>query len=55
VMPSSRAPPRRLGARRDHDERQVSERRYLSEASMALLNKPANSIEDVAPPALLTA
>ena len=38
-----------------HDEWQVSERRYLSEGSMALLDKPAESIEEVAPPALLTA
>jgi putative transposase len=38
-----------------HDEWQVSDRRYLSEASMALLDKPADTIEEVAPPALLTA
>jgi putative transposase len=37
-----------------HDEWQVSERRYLSEGSMALLNKPT-TIEEVATPALLTA
>jgi putative transposase len=38
-----------------HDEWQVSECRYLSEGSMALLAKPTDTIEDVAPPALLTA
>jgi putative transposase len=38
-----------------HDEWQVSDRRYLSEASMALLDKPTTSIEEVAEPALLTA
>jgi putative transposase len=38
-----------------HDEWQVSERRYLSEASMALLDKTADPIDQVAPPALLTA
>ena len=38
-----------------HDEWQVSERRYLSEASMALLNKPTDAHQEVAPPALLTA
>ena len=38
-----------------HDEWQVSERRYLSEASMALLNKPPQTHQQVAPPALLTA
>ena len=38
-----------------HDEWQVGDRRYLSEGSMALLNQPAQSAEEVAPPALLTA
>jgi putative transposase len=38
-----------------HDEWQVGDRRYLSEGSMALLNKPTKSTEEVAPPALLTA
>jgi hypothetical protein len=52
LIESSTSPAR---CRRDDDEWQVSERRYLSGASMALLNQPANSIEEVAPPALLTA
>jgi putative transposase len=38
-----------------HDEWQVSERRYLSEGPMALLDTPTNPIKEVAPPALLTA
>ena len=38
-----------------HDEWQVSDRRYLSEGSMALLNKPTETNTEVAPPALLTA
>jgi putative transposase len=38
-----------------HDEWQVSERRYLSEGSMALLNTPPDSPKEVATPALLTA
>jgi putative transposase len=38
-----------------HDEWQVSDRRYLSEGSMALLNEPTRSSEEVVPPALLTA
>jgi putative transposase len=38
-----------------HDEWQVGDRRYLSEGSMALLNQPTRSDEEVAPPALLTA
>jgi putative transposase len=38
-----------------HDEWQVSDRRYLSEASMALLNKPTENPTEVATPALLTA
>ena len=38
-----------------HDEWQVSERRYLSEGSMALLNVPAAEPKEVATPALLTA
>jgi putative transposase len=38
-----------------HDEWQVSERRYLSEGSMALLDTPAAAPKEVATPALLTA
>lgn len=38
-----------------HDEWQVSDRRYLSEGSMALLDKPTTSLEEVATPGLLTA
>jgi putative transposase len=38
-----------------HDEWQVGDRRYLSEGSMALLNQPPQSAEEVAPSALLTA
>ena len=37
-----------------HDEWAVTDRRYLSETSMALLNKPT-TVEEVATPALLTA
>ncbi len=36
-----------------HDEWQVSDRRYLSEGSMALLNRPVQSSEEVAQPALI--
>jgi putative transposase len=36
-----------------HDEWQVSDRRYLSEGSMALLNRPQNPAEEVAQPALI--
>jgi putative transposase len=36
-----------------HDEWQVSDRRYLSEGSMALLTRPDNSTEEVAQPALM--
>jgi transposase-like protein len=36
-----------------HDEWQVSDRRYLSEGSMALLNRPNQSAEEVAQPALM--
>jgi transposase-like protein len=36
-----------------HDEWQVSDRRYLSEGSMALLNPPADRAEEVAQPALI--
>jgi hypothetical protein len=36
-----------------HDEWQVSDRRYLSEGSMALLNLPTNSAQEVAQPALM--
>ncbi len=35
-----------------HDEWQVSDRRYLSEGSMALLNRP-NPAKEVAQPALI--
>ena len=38
-----------------HDEWQVSERRYLSEGSMALLGTQAADPKEVAAPALLTA
>jgi putative transposase len=38
-----------------HDEWQVSDRRYLSEGSMALLQPEADQPKEVAPPALLTA
>ena len=38
-----------------HDEWQVSDRRYLSEGSMALLDKTAEQRKEVATPALLTA
>lgn len=38
-----------------HDEWQVSERRYLSESSMALLDTTTPTIEEVAPTELLTA
>ena len=38
-----------------HDEWQVSERRYLSEGSMALLNATTPTAEEVAPTELLTA
>jgi len=38
-----------------HDEWQVSERRYLSEGSMALLATPPADTKEVATPALLTA
>jgi transposase-like protein len=38
-----------------HDEWQVSERRYLSEGSMALLDIPPAEPKEVATPALLTA
>jgi putative transposase len=38
-----------------HDEWQVSERRYLSEGSMALLDPNPDTPKEVAPPALLTA
>jgi transposase-like protein len=36
-----------------HDEWQVSDRRYLSEGSMALLNRPATPTKEVAQPALI--
>ena len=36
-----------------HDEWQVFDRRYLSEGSMALLNQPNKSDEEVAQPALM--
>jgi putative transposase len=38
-----------------HDEWQISDRRYLSEASMALLDKPTTDPKEIATPALLTA
>jgi hypothetical protein len=38
-----------------HDERQVGERLYLSEGSMALLASAAKDPKEVATPALLTA
>lgn len=38
-----------------HDEWQVSERRYLSEGSMAPLATPPTEHNEVATPALLTA
>jgi putative transposase len=38
-----------------HDEWQVSDRRYLSEGSMALLDKTTHETKEVATPALLTA
>jgi putative transposase len=38
-----------------HDEWQVSDRRYLSEASMALLDNPVANPKEIATPALLTA
>jgi putative transposase len=38
-----------------HDEWQVSDRRYLSEASVALLNTTTDKPKEVATPALLTA
>ncbi len=36
-----------------HDEWQVSDGRYLSENSMALLNRPEDSAKEVAQPALI--
>jgi putative transposase len=36
-----------------HDEWQVSDRRYLSEGSMALLSQPDDPAEEVAQPALI--
>src|SRR3712207_7029442 len=36
-----------------HDEWQVSDRRYLSEGSMALLDRPTQTAEEVAQPALM--
>ena len=36
-----------------HDEWQVSDRRYLSEGSMALLDQPDKPAEEVAQPALI--
>ena len=38
-----------------HDEWQVSDRRYLSEGSMALPGTPPGNAKEVATPALLTA
>jgi hypothetical protein len=39
----------------NHNEWQVSDRHYLSEDSMALLDKTTNTTKKVATPALLTA
>ena len=36
-----------------HDEWQVSDRRYLSEGSMALLNRPNQPAHEMAQPALI--
>jgi transposase-like protein len=36
-----------------HDEWQISDRRYLSESSMAQLSAPTADAEEVAPPALI--
>jgi hypothetical protein len=36
-----------------HDEWQVSDRRYLSEGSMTLLNRPTSVEREVAQPALI--
>ena len=38
-----------------HDEWQVADKRYLSETTLALLNAPNNSEQNVAAPAALTA
>ena len=38
-----------------HDEWQVADKRYLSETTLALLNAPNNSEQNVAAPAGLTA
>jgi hypothetical protein len=37
-----------------HDEWEVSERSYLSEGSMALLDKATDTTQEVAPPARTT-
>ena len=38
-----------------HDECQVADKRYLSETTLALLNAPNNSEQNVADPAAVTA
>ncbi len=57
VFPNPAAPMRLAAAVlvEAHDEWQVSERRYLSEGSMALLDARLADPEEVATPALLTA
>ena len=58
-LPAVAQPPARRRGRHGpggrHDEWQVSDRRYLSEGSMALLNLTPTDTNQVAPPALLTA
>ncbi|GAB3976548.1 hypothetical protein GCM10029978_063720 [Actinoallomurus acanthiterrae] len=57
VFPNPAAPLRLAGSVlvETHDESQVSDRRYLSEGSMALLDQPTDNPQEVATPALLTA
>jgi len=56
-LPAVAQPPARRRGRHGpggrHDEWQVSDRRYLSEGSMALLNSPKQTDEEVAQPALM--
>jgi hypothetical protein len=56
VLPNPEALLRLAGAvlAEAHDEWQVSERRYLSEGSMALLGTQPAKAKEVATPALLT-